>query len=330
MKILQVGLGSMGKRRIRNLLTLGASRENIIGVDIHPTRRSEAEAFFSIKTYEDFRQASKKENPDVYIISTPPDMHAPFFLHAAKKGKHFFVEIGTTDRGYDRLLTVLQNTRIVAAPSCTYRFYSPIQKIHQLIRKGDIGKIYSFTHHMGQYLPDWHPFEDYRLFYAAKKRGALYEMLVFELQWLSWILGGEFLKGFLKNYKCSPLEIEGPDLTMVLLEGASRERGMVILDLISKPAIRSLRLIGERGTIEWDWRGKRVRLFSDSKNRWKTFRFLDEKKVGTYLADERMYEEELKSFLLAIKGKQAFPNTFEEDRRHIHFIQRLYRRQMAR
>ena len=69
MRFLIVGLGSMGKRRIRNLKYLKAGE--IIGFDTMEVRRKEAEEKYGIKTFDDFDKAMK-EQPDAFIISTPP------------------------------------------------------------------------------------------------------------------------------------------------------------------------------------------------------------------------------------------------------------------
>lgn len=321
MKILQVGLGSMGKRRVRNLLTLGVSRQNIVGVDVNPTRRNETETLFSIKTYADFRRASKKENPDAYIISTPPNMHAPFFLHAAREKKHFFVEIGTNDKGYRQLLSILKHTRIVAAPSCTYRFYSPIQKIHQLVRTRSIGRIYAFTHHMGQYLPDWHPGEDYRKFYVSKKESsALDEMFLFETNWLSWILNDDFLRATMRSFKLSNLDIETNDLNITMLQSRRNVTGTLTIELISKPARRTLTIIGKKGTLEWNWQKKTIALFTETTKEWVQYHVQREKHYDQSLADERMYADEIAAFLRAIQKRKPFPYTFQEEYRQLKLL----------
>src|SRR5436190_1017169 len=56
--------------------------------------------------------------------------------------------------------------------------------------RGTIGRPLAFTHHVGQYLPDWHPWEDYRTFYVSRRAtGAAREIVLFELNWLSSLFG---------------------------------------------------------------------------------------------------------------------------------------------
>ena len=51
MKLLVIGLGSMGKRRIRLLKEYDSSIE-IIGIDKQAVRRDEVERLYKIKTYD--------------------------------------------------------------------------------------------------------------------------------------------------------------------------------------------------------------------------------------------------------------------------------------
>src|SRR3989338_7712418 len=158
-KFFQIGLGSMGKRRIRNLIHHGIKPNQIIGFDIRKNRIQEAVKLHGIMSVDGFAQGIKKFNPDVFIISTPPDAHDKYFLYALKNKKHFFVEHPTTDKGYDQLL--IKNPKgVVGVPSNSWRFNPSVKKIKELIGKGAIGKVLAFQYHMGQYLPDWHSWED--------------------------------------------------------------------------------------------------------------------------------------------------------------------------
>src|SRR4030065_237703 len=104
MKFLIVGLGSMGKRRIRNLQYLGYN--DIIGYDIRPDRNAEAEAKYGIVTYESFDSAFE-QNPDALIISTPPDEHSNYILKSIELDLPFLVEASVVDDRYDEIISAL-------------------------------------------------------------------------------------------------------------------------------------------------------------------------------------------------------------------------------
>ena len=121
MKFLVIGLGSMGKRRIRNLQYLKAGE--IFGFDPRQERREEVIQRYGIKVCATF-EAALKLNPDALIISTPPDLHMSYALLSARAGKHFFTEASVVPHGMKELIELCRNGGFVAAPSCTCLLYT--------------------------------------------------------------------------------------------------------------------------------------------------------------------------------------------------------------
>src|SRR2546422_11170364 len=107
MKFLIVGLGSMGKRRVRNLLHL--EQKDIIGFDLSEARRKEANEKYSIKTFDDISIALK-EKPDAMIISTPPDLHMPYAKIAIENKIHFFTEASVVIDEVEEVISNLAKT----------------------------------------------------------------------------------------------------------------------------------------------------------------------------------------------------------------------------
>src|SRR5882672_848704 len=181
MKFLITGLGSMGKRRIRNLQYLNAG--TIAGFDPREARRAEARDKYNIETFADFEEAFEKFNPDALVISTPPDLHVKYAKLAVARGRHYFSEASVVDDEMDELMALARaHPEVVAAPSCTMRYHPSVQAIKRIVEGQDFGKPLLFTYHSGQWLPDWHPWEDYRSFYVSKRAtGACREIGPFEL-----------------------------------------------------------------------------------------------------------------------------------------------------
>src|SRR3989338_8253785 len=122
MRFLIVGLGSMGKRRIRNLLANG--EKDIAGFDIRADRNKEAKEKYGIRTLDRLDEISPKDF-DVLIISTSPGAHGDYIRYALKHKKHFFVEHPTSDEGYKEIFANKDKT--VKAPSCTFLFNPAIK-----------------------------------------------------------------------------------------------------------------------------------------------------------------------------------------------------------
>lgn len=318
MKFLIVGLGSMGKRRIRNLQYLKAGE--IIGFDLREDRRKEAEKKYGIKTFDEFNNAIRDE-PDALIISTPPDSHVKYAFEAAKRDKHFFMEASVVDWGMNKLITECKNRDIVAAPSCTMRFFPSVKKVKEIVNSKSIGDISLFTYHSGQYLPDWHPWEDYRKFYVARKEtGGAREIVSFELVWLTWIFGHIDVISCFKG-KSSKLVVDIDDFYQIIMKFKSGVSGHMLIDVISRVPDRSCKIFGEEGVILWNWR-EGVKVYAAKDKSWKNY---PEKggisiKGYTEKIKEEPYIEEMKSFIRAIKKEEKYSYTLEEDKNMLELL----------
>jgi len=312
MKFLVVGLGSMGKRRIRNLQYLKAGE--IIGYDPRNTRRQEVQERYGIQAFSDFDDALARD-PDALIISTPPDLHMAYARIAVLSDKHFFTEASVVVDGMNEVIALSRNKNLVAAPSCTLRFHPSIQVIRDIVSSGEIGDVLAFTHHSGQYLPDWHPWEDYRAFYVARREtGACREIVPFELVWLTWVLGPVENVSCFKD-KLTTLDVDIDDLYQLLLRFQGGTIGHLMVDVISRVPYRVSRFLSEEGVIEWTWAEKKVRVFLAHSKQWREYTEPQGEIEKGYIHAETMYIHEMDRFLKAIRGDVSYGYTFEEDKR---------------
>lgn len=331
MKFLQIGLGSMGKRRIRNLLHNKVPVGDIAGFDLSEERRVEATKASGIKTFAEFETAVQTFKPDVFIISTPPHLHDHYFLYAVRHNISFFVEVATTDVGYSKLIQLLAKKKTgqqyVAAPSCNFRYFAPIVQLKKLLDEKAIGDIQVFSHHMGQYLPDWHPWEDYRKFYVSQpESAACREMVPFELSWLQWLLSCTVTEAKGSIAQCSNLELKIPDTYTAVLSTREGILGTLIVDVVSRYPLRSLRILGSEGVLEWDWQRERISLFQAKTKKWKEIKVSNGEKRKEYTATtEDMYNQEIAVFLASLKEKQQYPYTFIEDQNNFRILKQIER-----
>lgn len=310
MRVLVVGLGSMGRRRLRNITHIGG--HELAGFDIEDARRATAEEELGVPTFASF-EAALSWGPQALVISTPPDLHTPYALAAAEHGLHFFTEASVVPGDTGTLIAAVQGTDLVAAPSCTLRFHPGIQTMRRLIDAGAIGRPLLATHHVGQYLPDWHPWEDYRAYYVARREtGAAREIVPFELNWMGYLFGApEAVSGF--RGKLSELDVDIDDTYAGIVSFASGLWATLVVEVISRPAIRRARIVGELGTLEWDFAARNVRSWENGA--W--VEYPDPPPVegpgGAWVA-ETMYIEEMRGYLSAIDGdRAAFPFSLRED-----------------
>lgn len=319
MRFLIVGLGSMGKRRIRNLKQLKAGE--IVGFDSREDRRKEAEKTYGIQTVPSVEHGMKW-NPDVVIISTPPDKHYAYALEALRRDKHFFMEVNVVLKGLQEVINESKkHPRLLAAPSATFRFKTAIRKIKEIIDKGKIGKVLCLHYHLGQYLPDWHPWEDYKKFYVSKRKtGGCREMVAYELEWLTWIFGKVNKISCMKD-KLSDLDIDIDDVYSILLKFENGAQATILIDVLSKQFFRTLRVIGSEGNIEWSWSDNCVKMYLPKNKTWKTYK--EEKKVVKkgHVTEENMYVNEMRHLIKAVKGEEKYIYSLEDDKRVLKLLE---------
>ena len=326
LRFLVIGLGSMGKRRIRNLLFHG--QRLICGYDTRPDRRLEAKRKYGIDIIADLKKISA-EDFDAMVISTPPDQHGDYIRLALKLNKHFFVEHPTSDDGYKEIFSN-KNLSIVKAPSCTLRYYLPIKMIKNILDQGKIGKILAFQYHAGQYLPDWHVYEDYRKVYFSKKTtGACREIFPFELIWLNWISGSRVkeVRGFFN--KVSNLQMKADDIILATVKYNNGILGTIIIDAIARKPYRTLRVLGSDGTLDWERFDSGIKLYSAKSKKTKTITVPKGHQQTGYINEEEMYNDEIMTFLKAISGKLKYPHNFADSRQLLNTLYALEKSQQT-
>jgi predicted dehydrogenase len=318
MNFLIIGLGSMGKRRIRCLKKLGYT--NILGYDVMEKRRQEAEEKYGVRTV-DGLAPSVLQASEVIFISTPPDRHNEYIKLAIENNKPAFVEAGVILEGLRELNRLAKNRNVLIAPSCTMRFHPAIKEIKNIVISGKYGKVTNFTYHSGQYLPDWHPWESPRDFYVSRKEtGGCREIVPFELTWITDIMGfPERVSGF--HGKTMDVRADIDD-TYVISMVFKDKYGNMTVDVVSRYATRSLILNMERGQILWRWDENVVKLFDAANRRWVHYYLPEGQAEEGYSKHivEDMYVEETESFIAAVKGDREYPNSLDDDIRVLELL----------
>lgn len=310
MKALIVGLGSMGKRRIRNLKVLGVT--DICGFDLREDRRQEATEKYGIATFKTLDDALAGR-PDAVIISLPPDLHVSYANKVLDHRIPFFTEASVVTDGLPELIDRLQDLKALGVPSCTMRYYPGPRRLKKIIQDGSLGKPLAWTYHSGQHLLDWHPWEPIESYYVSKKAtGGCREILAFELVWLVDLFGG-IGQVCCQKAKLSDLPADIDDLYQLQIRHLNGVRGQLMVDVLARPAVRLIRIVGSAGTVEWDATQKVVRFFSTAANLW----VQQDLGPGTiekgYVNPEEPYVEEMADFLSCVSEGRRTAYSFEED-----------------
>ena len=314
MNFLIVGLGSMGKRRIRCLNALGY-KDCITGFDTRQDRCDEAEKLHGITIIGKVTAKILKKF-DCIIISVPPDQHNQYIRLAVSAKIPAFVEASVNIEGLEELNRRAKETGVFIAPSCTLLFHPAIRDIQKILLSGEFGKVTSFSYHCGQYLPDWHPWENVTDYYVSRREtGGAREIVPFELTWISELIGyPKKVTGFFGKTMDVGADI---DDTYVISMDFGTCLGSLTVDVVARVAVRSLILNLENGQILWNWDEQKIKIYDALNQRWIFYHSPEGTSVAGYNKNiiDDMYIEELQSFIDAVRNKRPglFQNTLDKD-----------------
>ncbi len=250
MKYLIAGFGSIGRRHFRNLLTLG-ERDLLVYHTHQSTLPDDELKDFPVES--DLRAALAYQ-PDAVIISNPTALHMDVAVPAAQCGCHLMIEkpVSHSLAKLDELQDTVQQNHCQVLVGFQFRFHPGLQQVKKLLDGGAIGKPVSAHAHWGEYLPDWHPWENYKQGYAARRElgGGVVLTLSHPLDYLRWLLGEvESLSAYTSR---AGLNLPVEDTAEIALLFASGAVGSVHLDYLQRPASHWLEIIGTHGSLRWD------------------------------------------------------------------------------
>lgn len=268
MKFLVVGLGAIGQRHVRNLralygdeIEIHAYRARGLGRVLTDQMAVEAEqglhAKYNIHPHTDFAEALALK-PDAVLVCNPSSFHPATAQQAAEAGCHLFIEKPLADslKGIDELIATVRAKSLVALVGYQMRFHPVLQAAHDLIAQNALGRIVAVRAVVGEYLPNWHRYEDYRATYGARRDlggGALVSQ-IHEFDYLYWFFGLPRRLWSVGGH-LSHLEIDVEDVASTLMEF---ERDGLPLpvhlqqDYIQRPPSRRCEIVGDMGKIEID------------------------------------------------------------------------------
>ncbi len=306
--ILIVGLGSIGRRHAKIFSKFG---HKVFGVDKRQDRLEQAKQELDIEEVSsDIDHLINNKSIDGAVISTPPHLHTDIGIKLANMGISLFTEkpLASNDVNLDILSKICEEKGIVFYTAYCYRFIPSAQKLKKLVDNNKIGKIYSARLQISSYLPDWHPWEDYRSFYMASKDqggGALLDES-HGIDLLRWLFGEiENVSAIVD--KVSKLEIDSDDLAIMNLKFESGLIGEAHFDLLGRSPRVNLELIGENGTIIWDRIKPSISIYDSENKEW-----LEEK----FSSDEMLtcYDNQAQHFIDCLDGKVKSLTTLDDGR----------------
>ena len=303
MRVLFCGLGGIGQRHLRNLRTLLGDRLEVHAYRVRRNRQklldnlsvepgADLEADYGITVHSDLYQALAVQ-PNVVFVCNPSSLHTFVALEAARAGAHIFIEkpVSNTMAGLDGLLSLVRARQLVCYVGYNFRFHPGLIRMKELIDAKFFGNILSAQAEVGEYLPDWHRYEDYRKMYAAREDlgGGVILSQIHEMDLIYWFFGLPRMISC-RGGKLSKLEIDVEDTASSLMQYEGTQGRFPITlhqDFLQRPPVRTFKISGDAGMAEIDLRRNHLVIYGEQGDKFEELDFTGFNRNDMFLEQTR-------------------------------------------
>ncbi len=269
MKTLIVGFGSIGRRHLNNLRALGET-DILLYRTHHSTLPQDDIRDIPVET--DLARALA-HNPNAVVIANPTALHLDAAIPCAEAGCSILMEKPISN-SMDRIGELQQALHKGGGQFLTgfqFRFHPGLRQVKAWLEENRIGTVTSVKSHWGEYMPNWHPWEDYRSSYSAREDlgGGVVNTLSHPFDYLRWLLGN--YENLFAITSCRGLNLPVEDTADIVIKFQSGVCGNVHLDYLQRPPQHTLEITGNKGSIIWDNANGAARCFDAENEVWEEF-----------------------------------------------------------
>lgn len=320
MKIVVIGLGSMGKRRIRLIHEMFPSYL-IYGIDSRQDRCEECVELFEISTFCSIDEI--KESMDCAFICTSPLSHASIIKECLMRKWNVFTELNLVDTGYSDNINLAKSMGCTLFLSSTFLYREETKYIMSRITPD---KNWNYIYHIGQYLPDWHPWENYNEFFIGEKRtNGCREIMAIELPWLLRAFG-EIENFHVVSNKMSDLNVGFDDNFMIQFTHKTGNKGILVVDIVNPYAERRFEAYAEGMYLSWDGTPETILEFDSAAKSLKKVSLAEkaehEEGYQSFIV-ENAYKNEIQEFFDVVQHGKTPLYGFEQDQKILKLIESL-------
>jgi predicted dehydrogenase len=309
--ILIIGLGSIGQRHFRNLKNINnninffAYREKKTSPLLSPNNEVLKNEFCldenNITEVLDLLDI-KSLQIDAVLICNPNSMHFKFAFWALENDLYVFIEKPVSDKLYDFKKLIKHDSNNKVWVGLQFRFHPLLKKLKKILEKKQLGNIISSSFINGEYLPDWHKYENYEKSYAAKKNlgGGCIVTLIHEIDYATWLLGKP-KNVYAIGGTLSDLKTDVEDSVQLLCAINHNNKNIplsISLNYLQFPSKKYFYIIGDKGSVECDLIHGRMKI-SNIKNKKEKVIELDD------FDRNEMFISEMTEFLKFIENKNS-------------------------
>jgi predicted dehydrogenase len=305
-KVLFVGLGSIGQRHLRNYKTLsGETPFNLIAFRtsdqqsiIENGNGIKCESLAKHYGFVEFRSFDKalEQKPDVSFICNPSKLHIETAIQLTEIGSSIFIEkpLATDVTLLDKLERIIDSKELISMVGFQTRFHPCVKEVKRILKEKQFGSIISAQFDWSTYLPDHHPYEDYRKGYAARNDlgGGVVFSLSHELDLIQHFFGLPISVYGVTGGK-SRLEMDVEDTVSGLFRCESEKRIFPVsfhLSFVQGVEKRSLAILFEDAYLECDLSNNKLRVLDHQQ------KIIHKQDINTLNRND-LFMEEMRQFL---------------------------------
>ncbi len=289
-----IGVGNMGKHHARVYSELDCKLVAVC--DVNEKTGKEIASRFRCKFYKDYMQMLEKEEIDAVSIVVPTIMHKKVALDCIEKGKNILVEKPIADKVEDAKLIInaAKEKNIKLAVGHIERFNPAVQKLKEIINKGELGDITTMVaKRVGVFPPQ------------IKDANVIIDLAVHDIDVFNYLLNKKPDRVF--AVAGNALTDKREDYADILLKYNSTD-AFIQVNWITPVKIRNLAVTGTKGYVELNYITQDLVTYKS--NYTKDEDFNDVIKFGTpekaiiKIEKTQPLKQELKDFLVSIKSNK--------------------------
>lgn len=264
--VLVIGLGSIGERHVRNLKQLGCN-------SIYVLRRTNTKP--RTISFDDYNcvfsmNEAISHKIDAAIIASPSNNHTEHLNYLVNKRIPVLIEVPISNK-IDLLKKINDHALINKVPILVghnIKYHPSLKKIYDLVKTNKIGKVHYSRSQFGEYLPDCHPWQDFKKRYEARRDlgGGVILTSIHEIDHAIW------LQGKVESVTCISrtlkFDIDVEDTAIIVMEHEGGSLSEVSLDFIQRVYSRSLQICASEGSLEWKLKTNNLKLYDTETKRW--------------------------------------------------------------
>ena len=253
-----IGCGSIGQRHIRNLRRLGIT--DIFAVRTRQGFSQDLDSSLEVKEVVDWSQLSDLK-ADVAIVTNPTMLHVETIDRCLPHVRGLFIEkpLAASLDGVPELLQRMKDDKVVSFVGYNLQFHPVVKLLRDFLATDSVGKPLVLQCQVGQWIEDWHPNEDYRKAYFARKDlgGGVLLTLIHETHMALELLGAANKVACLLP-SSERVSVDVDVIADMTIEHSIGAVSQIHLDMIQRPAHRRGIISCERGWIRYNLLTNRV------------------------------------------------------------------------